>query len=90
MKTETIICDKCKSAIAKEKCDICDCDLCNGYCINKQEIFADAQAQAKIITLHLCSNCKRSLYWKGELTPDLKAIILERIKARIMLNSVEK
>lgn len=91
MKKEVLICDNCKKSMAIGKCDVCGHDLCKGSkCKIEKTLRFEGKEQASITKFMFCINCNRKLKWQGELSPDLKEIIVDRIKARKILNVVEK
>ena len=93
MKKEVLICDNCKKSMADTKCDFCGCDLCKGTRC-KRDIRLDfqslKQSSRRIAIFTFCAKCDRTMTWQGDLSPDLKEMIIDRIKARKMLNVVEK
>jgi hypothetical protein len=91
MKTEVCICDNCKKSIASTKCDICGNDLCKGKrCMIEQYLRFDMTQGSLICKLAYCGKCKKNIRWEGELSDDIKDIIVTKINARRMLNTLEK
>jgi len=93
MKREVLVCDNCKNAMAIGKCDVCGHDICKSVrCKKDCELYFPSirQSGRKIAMFSFCVKCDRTLTWQGDLSPDLKDIILDRIKARRILNVVEK
>ena len=95
MKQEVTICDNCKKSIANEKCDICNGDICkSARCRINEEIKFSIKNKSGVNSLlckiTYCAKCKKTSYWIGELSEDMRDIICSKIKARKMLNAVEK
>ena len=95
MKQEVTICDNCKKSIAITKCDICSGDLCGSVrCKIEDEIRFSIKHKdgpnALLCKLIYCAKCKKTAYWKGELSEDMKSIVCSKINARRMLETVEK
>lgn len=88
MKKEIQICDNCKKSIAKTGCDFCKNDLCN-RCTKKTRL-AIGPTLSIITEVNLCSKCNKKMNWDGELSDDIKEIIINQIKARVMLKTIEE
>lgn len=88
MKKEIELCDNCKKSLAKTKCDFCGNDLCN-RCSRKTRLTIGTNYYV-LTDLTFCSKCDKKIKWEGELSEDIKKIILNQIKARMMLNTIEK
>lgn len=91
MKKEVNICDKCKDRIAKQKCCLCDSDVCK-ECSEMEliGIFEDI----------VCTSCSKKLddcgmegeeFWKGFIKNNkgVKEKIMEYIKRNIMLQNLK-
>jgi hypothetical protein len=91
MKKEVLICDVCKNSMAVGKCDVCGHDVCkNPKCKVEKTLKFDTNSQATITKFMFCLRCNKNLKWQDDLSSDLKEIIIDRIKARNILNVVEK
>jgi uncharacterized protein with PIN domain len=89
MKKEIEVCDNCKKSLAKTQCDFCKNDLCN-RCSRKTRLTIGTKNYSVLADLNFCSKCDKKMIWDGELSDDIKEIILNQIKARIMLNTIEE
>lgn len=87
MKKEIEICDNCKRSLAKTKCDFCKNDLCNRC--SREARFIIGKNLSIITKIILCTKCDKKMDWEGELSEDIKEVILNQIKARTMLNVIE-
>lgn len=81
---ETKICDRCQKEIALITCDLCGCDLCDS-CKSIQQIRIWNSCITKLST---CVKC--TPMWDGELSVDMRDLIISRIKARKILNKIEE
>lgn len=88
MKKEIEICDNCKKSLAKTECDFCKNDLCN-RCTKKTRLLLGKNL-AMITEINLCTKCDKKTNWEGELSEDIKETILNQIKARLMLKTIEE
>jgi hypothetical protein len=88
MKKEIEICDNCKKSLAKTRCDFCKNDLCN-RCTKKTRL-AIGPTLSIITEVNLYSKCNKKMSWDGELSDDIKDIIINQIKARVMLKTIEE
>jgi len=86
---KAVICDKCTTSLAKYKCDMCGCDLCDG-CKNIQKpSFEDYKSI--IIEICLCKNCRFNVInlLEGDYKDKDKKIGLEIMRLRDKLNMMK-
>ena len=89
MKKEIELCDNCKRSLAKTKCDFCKQDLCN-RCSKRTRLTIGTKTYSLLTELSFCLKCDKKMVWDGELSEEIKDIIINKIKARIMLNIIEE
>jgi hypothetical protein len=57
MKTEIILCDKCKMKVAEDTCKICECDVCDDCSTDTQ--FGFHYNESVFTKFKICKECKR-------------------------------
>lgn len=92
MKTEIVLCDKCKDRVAKEKCVICDKDVCEG-CSEMIPIQFSWNEQ-EFGRFRICKICKQEiLKMLKEKLHDIKKfndMIIKYIRDNMVLEELQK
>ena len=89
---KVLICDECKSKIAKYKCEVCDKDCCNS-CLSSPYLTAKGM---KLFVYPICRNCgvkinltKIEFSFSKELEDEMKTQIKQQINNFLLLATLE-
>lgn len=101
VKTEVILCDLCKKAVANLKCNLCGKDLCSGECSSTYEIIFGSNASTQF---YFCNrDCRNKVVGfmkklqdgddkegRTKLYDGIKQLLLEFIKRGLILENLKE